>query len=567
MRLLDYTASRSNLLKGYLILSLNSIDEQYSNLFTGCGAIFIAAHDVSQDEVWATIKIVPQIDKQYFCIFSDEFCKHNTSVIATEYSNLGVRYLSATQLATAIFSNAKPVLTGDPPSYKTASSQRFNTQASQSQAVSGKAKSVQKKILISDASSKPSLPAPHTIKEELGGGATAKLSSKDSLTLSFTSLTSPLPAMKIEAKVEIKEVSLDTTDPNVTARAAHNVDDEVDLGSEQSLPVEANDVSSSKIRTDSKLSSAVSGLVKDPDQPINVKATSSGNNSSNSSSSSSSSSSGNKGINVPGGRDLYGDDSDLVNASNTAPSHKRRRAGSFSADENDRQRTKVGGLEDCAMGTKYKECDIPDGNCTVDNSDMIEDDLSADADWMTAVQGKDRADLLKFKNKSFKSEFDNSIVCDNDSRSSITRTEADSLVRMLIIKNKANLDRVLNQNFNGAGQNPRDVRKFRKNSIRVADSDIIMSARFMEAVLPKESEREIQLRLNADADESREEFAEQMFSDRCTTRHSVLITYECVLISLSYDTYIKCAFFEPSRRTEKIIILILLYAWPSNFMN
>ena len=412
MRLLDHTASRSNLLKGYLILSLNSIDEQYSNLFTGCGAIFIAAHDVSQDEVWATIKIVPQIDKQYFCIFSDEFCKQNTGVIAAEFSNLGVRYLSATQLATAIFSNAKPLLTGDPPSYKIASSQRFNTQASQSQAVSGKAKSVPKKILLSDTSSKPSDSAPHTLKEEPAGGATAKLSSKDSFTLSFTSLTSPLPAKKIKAEVEIKHLSLDVAGPSRTTLAAHNEDEEVDLESEQSLPVEMNDLSSGNTRMDCKPSDAVSGSVKEPDQPISVKATSSSSSSSNSSSSSSSStsssssssSSSSKGVNVPGGRDLCGDDSDLVNvnASNTVSSHKRRRAGSLSADENDRQRTKVGGLEDCGKGTKCKESDIPDGDYTVDNNNMIEDDLPVDADWMTAVQSEDRADLLKFKNKSFK---------------------------------------------------------------------------------------------------------------------------------------------------------------------
>ena len=134
---------------------------------------------------------------------------------------------------------------------------------------------------------------------------------------------------------------------------------------------------------------------------------------------------------------------------------------------------------------------------------------------MTAVQGKDRPELLKFKNKSFKSEFDISVEGDGDPGLSVPRTEADSLIRILISKSIGSLDGVPRQNQNDSRKNPRDVRRFRKNCIRVADSDIIMSARFMEAVLPKESEREIQRRLNADADESREEFAEQMFSDRC----------------------------------------------------
>jgi hypothetical protein len=45
----------------------------------------------------------------------------------------------------------------------------------------------------------------------------------------------------------------------------------------------------------------------------------------------------------------------------------------------------------------------------------------------------------------------------------------------------------------------RDTRCFKKNSVRVVGSNNILMSRDMESVLPKESEREIQLRLDADA--------------------------------------------------------------------
>ena len=216
----------------------------------------------------------------------------------------------------------------------------------------------------------------------------------------------------------------------------------------------------------------------------------------------------------------YGDDSSLINASNVSSSHKRGRAGSPSLDEDNRPRKRVNGVEDNAWKSENQEPNnmeysITEGMHNVDDTEIVEDESSVDADWMTAVQGKDRVELLKFKNKSFKSEFDISVEGDGDPGPAVPRTEADSLIRILIAKSIGSLDGVPRQNHNDSRKNPRDVRRFRKNCVRVADSDIIMSARFMEAVLPKESEREIQLRLNADADKSREEFAEQMFSDRC----------------------------------------------------
>jgi hypothetical protein len=60
----------------------------------------------------------------------------------------------------------------------------------------------------------------------------------------------------------------------------------------------------------------------------------------------------------------------------------------------------------------------------------------------------------------------------------------------------------------------KDVRRFMKNSIkRVAYEDRIMST-WMDRVTPKESEREIQLRLDAAMEQERETIAEEMFSDR-----------------------------------------------------
>ena len=513
MRLLDYTASRSNLLKGYLILSLNSIDEQYSNLFTGCGAIFIAAHDASQDEVWATIKMVPQIDKKHFCIFSDEFCKQNTGTIAAEYSTLGARYLSATQLATAIFSNAKPVLTGDPPSYKMASSQRFNTQSSQSQAVNGREKSIQKSALPSEflKISGPLHSALRTVNEEITDGATAKSSSKDLFTLSFSSLTSPLPVKKTEVEAVTEDIPLEPVCLNRTVLASHLEEEEVDLGSELSPPLR-DDLPSVSIQINSRPTAEESKLADEPVLPINIAA-------------SSSCSSSSKGVSVAKEINSCGYDSSFVDASCVVSSFKRRRAGSPSEDDDNRQKRRVSGVEDSALKTENEELNhmeysITEGMRNVDDTEIVEEDSSFDADWITAVQEKDRVELLKFKNKSFKSEFDISIEGDGDPGSSVPRAEADSLIRILISKSIGSLDRFPRHDNNDSRKNPRDVRRFRKNCIRVADSDIIMSARFMEAVLPKESEREIQLRLNADADESREEFAEQMFSDRCVTIRS-----------------------------------------------
>ena len=397
-----------------------------------------------------------------------------------------------------------------------ASSQRFNTQSSQSQAVNGSGKSTQKSILPSEPLkiSGPLYSALRTVKEEKADGATAKSSGKDLFTLSFSSLTSPLPAKKAEVEAVTVDIPLEPVLIHTTVLAPHLEEEEVDLGSELSPPLK-DDLSTVKIQIDSRPTVTESKVADVSVQPINIAASSSSSSSSGSSGSS-------KGVHVAKEINSCGDDSSLIDASNVIPSHKRRRAESPPMDDDNRQRKRVSGLEDIVLKTESQEPNImefsiTDGMHNVDDTEIVEEESSVDADWITAVQGKDRVELLKFKNKSFKSEFDISIKGDGDPGSSVPRAEADSLIRILIRKSFGSLNGVPRQNHNDSRKNPRDVRRFRKNCVRVADSDIIMSARFMEAVLPKESEREIQLRLNADADESRKEFAEQMFSDRCVT--------------------------------------------------
>jgi hypothetical protein len=60
----------------------------------------------------------------------------------------------------------------------------------------------------------------------------------------------------------------------------------------------------------------------------------------------------------------------------------------------------------------------------------------------------------------------------------------------------------------------RDVRKFRKNSVRRADDQAIISSRHMQRVLPKETEREIQMRLELEQLAREEAAAQELFLER-----------------------------------------------------
>lgn len=60
----------------------------------------------------------------------------------------------------------------------------------------------------------------------------------------------------------------------------------------------------------------------------------------------------------------------------------------------------------------------------------------------------------------------------------------------------------------------RDVRKFRKNLVRRADDQAIISSRHMQRVLPKETEREIQMRLELEQLAREEAAAQELFLER-----------------------------------------------------
>jgi hypothetical protein len=60
----------------------------------------------------------------------------------------------------------------------------------------------------------------------------------------------------------------------------------------------------------------------------------------------------------------------------------------------------------------------------------------------------------------------------------------------------------------------RDFRRFRKNSIRVRNMVHSLKYSAMEKVLPKESERELEMRRELEAEENQERITEQLFSER-----------------------------------------------------
>ncbi len=64
------------------------------------------------------------------------------------------------------------------------------------------------------------------------------------------------------------------------------------------------------------------------------------------------------------------------------------------------------------------------------------------------------------------------------------------------------------------GGSGRNMKRFKKNFVRVVGAEEVMTARTMGKVLPKESERELQLRLEYESVVAREEKAELMFADR-----------------------------------------------------
>jgi hypothetical protein len=428
VRLIDSSASRSNLLKKFNVVSVNSTDAQYASLIKGCGAVFIAAHDRSQDEIKAILKTVPHSESDIVCTFCDDFfSKDNSSVLAMQLIQPGMKFLSATQLATAIFSNVVPSPVGEPPVYKVSSSQR-QTQASQSQVLNRASKTHLTKERSSSASSSsmdPPMPKNDSIKIEKHTPPRKKICLKTApevpIVLSFAASSSPIPTMKIDKTVVEEHKSEDLTVAHQTTETQT-----------QHIPRQLD----SAVQQDTQEMQAVHNAVRhEMQEQVHQE------------------------MQQEMSEEISGDFDDIV--------------------------------DDC----------VPVGVPSSSRSSVADD-----SDWIDAVGGVDREELLTCKRKTYKSEFNNSAVSAVSSQAPTTRIEAECVLRDLIVK-KAFRPQI-------APRGKRDMRCFRKNYIRVVDPGNVLSAVYMESVLPKETEREIQLRLEADIEDSREEYAEQMFVDR-----------------------------------------------------
>jgi hypothetical protein len=435
VRLIDSTASRSNLLKKFYILSVNSTDAQYASLIKGCGAVFIAAHDRSQDEIKTILKSVPQNESDIICTFCDDFfSKDNSSVLAMQLIQPGMKFLSATQLATAVFINVAPSPVVEPPVYKVSSSQR-QTQASQSQVLNRTSNTHLKKEKSFSASSlsmAPPMPRNDSIKIEERTPPRKKICFKKApevpIVLSFAASSSPIPTMKTDKSV-IEDLS-----------RIHKSED---------LPPVYQTSEIQTQHTPRQLNSAVQHYTKDVQEMQEV----------------------NNEVQHELQEQVYQE-------------MQQEMPGEISRDFDDT-------VDDC----------VPVGVHI-----SLRSSVADDSDWIDAVGGVDREELLRCKRKRYKSEFDNSAVTAISTQAPTTRIEAECVLRDLIVI-KASHPLI-------ALRGKRDMRCFRKNYIRVVDPGNVLSAVYMESVLPKETEREIQLRLEADIEDSREENAEQMFVDR-----------------------------------------------------
>lgn len=87
----------------------------------------------------------------------------------------------------------------------------------------------------------------------------------------------------------------------------------------------------------------------------------------------------------------------------------------------------------------------------------------------------------------------------------VVYVQPDVILRVLVHSSKPN-----HQEYERASSSLRDVRKFRKNIIRKL-TDTIVSSSLMEKVLPRESEREIQLRREASEERVKHDLADLLF--------------------------------------------------------
>ena len=442
VRLIDSSASRSNLLRKFNIISVNSTDMQYASLMKGCGAVFIAAYDRSQDEIKTILKSVPLADSDIICTFCDDFfSRDNSCVLAMRLIQPGMKYLSATQLATAIFNNVVPSPVAEPPMNKVSSSQR-QTQASQSQVLNRASKTNIKKEKSSSSSSSsmaPPMPRQDGIKNEQRTPPRKKICTETApevpIVLSFAPTSSPIPTMKRGKSVDEdlssihKSTDLPAVD-QITETQTQHIPRQMDIVVQQDRQRKAQpEIQEIHQEAHQELQQEMQGAVREEMQQELPEE-------------------------ISGGFDDTVGDSTPV-----GPQSSSSRSSTVS-----------------------------------------------DSDWIDAVGGSDREEMLRCKRKTYKSEFENSAVDQGSDQALTTRIEAECVLRDLIVQRAYRPQ--------AAPRGKRDMRCFRKNRIRVVEPGNVLSAVYMESVLPKETEREIQLRLEADMEDSREEFAEQMFADR-----------------------------------------------------
>lgn len=461
-------------------MSINPADAQYANIIEGCGAVFRKCHELSDNDIRQIVGNALTTDNRSVCIFYDEFCKDNALDLPIRFP--GISFLSAVQLAIAIFSNVRAEPTVYPPNSKSSLSQRQHTQGTQSQMIShtGRKRSYDDPVTSA-------YPIDNIVKDEkislIGRRAPLTLISPRPIVLSLPSLLSP--ALLLE---EQRSSRASHCMESWIEQIASN-EENVDLESDMTLP-------STKITHDGDGNVQCREITKSPSSGFigaypEVVETS---------------------IN-----------SDL-NAKSIISERKSENLESLYAkisteEELPDQRVTLIDFQNEEYQCPGKRSDTT--AATGDHSRIKEEkclSLSEDKSiWLDVVRGDDRAELLKSKRVGDKSDSDDHVGGNSGICYEAVRVEADFVTRNLIAEiEDCSLSRMSGHGRERNESNSRDVRCFCKNMVRVVDSDSMLSTRYMESVLPKESEREIQLRLDADADERRENFAEEMFADRYT---------------------------------------------------
>lgn len=523
--LTDHLACRRKLLRGLYIISTNPADAQYSHLVIGCGADFVIIHDPTQEDMNAILRNIPQADHAKVCLFIDEFSDKDTRGAAMQYYRPGMFYLSGAQLASAIFSNVLPVLTGDPPRKRNAFSQRLNSQNTQSQMIAPLRRTIapdtsRPDVLISSTNRpsisdvfsstipkstilRPSLspkavesPSKASIPSSARGKgivvkspyrrecASVVESNEEDVDLS-SPVTSPLPPPIVCTSEIIEGINgcdqhQIKPDPGILKDmdSATKPIGSVETNTRLGVNLESSDINLSangKKRKNNSATEVVDGDAKRFKGPIKSSGNSSNENengpvSPSASISLSSSSTGSHNHEEVHMAQCFLGKSIPKNQINGSKM-KRNKNNDYIDDTNDIENS-----------NDYDGIFFDDHNSRKRNETSPPDDDNFD-DWVNAVQDIDREEILKCKRRTYKSEYGSAHTGDFPPCEVVTiRIEAEVIMRMLINK-KNDYSSSFDQ---GARARPtRDVRCFRKNSIRIVDPGNVMSARYMEAVLPK----------------------------------------------------------------------------------